>query len=149
MLEQQNGLIESKTISVAAYDGLMAAPVKLTVPSARTVAEDLSLHSRVQQAPQSTLQIATAQFKALQQRHQRHPLLAGTSGLTVSGNDSASISITAGSIANINAALNGLIYRPTKNYAGGDTLTSQPTTDQRQIQTPSGSPSRPTPQHLY
>jgi len=123
VLEQQNGLIESKTISVAAYDGLMAAPVN-TVPSARTVAEDNTI--TFSSAAGTTVSIAdsdgTVQSVTLSVTNGTLSL-AGTSGLTVLGNDSASISITAGSIANINAALNGLIYRPTKNYAGGDTLT--------------------------
>ena len=51
--------------------------------------------------------------------------LATTSGLTVTGNNTASISAT-GTIANLNAALNGLRYSPTAGFLGngGITITS-------------------------
>ncbi len=49
--------------------------------------------------------------------------LATTAGLTFTAgaNGGASFTVT-GSVANLNAALNGLTYRPTANYAGSDTL---------------------------
>ncbi len=49
--------------------------------------------------------------------------LASTAGLTiVSGaNGSATITVT-GSLVNLNAALNGLVYQPTTGYTGSDTL---------------------------
>jgi hypothetical protein len=49
--------------------------------------------------------------------------LATTSGLTFTAgaNGGASFTVT-GSVANLNAALNGLIYRPTANYIGSDSL---------------------------
>ncbi len=49
--------------------------------------------------------------------------LATTSGLTFTAgaNGGASFVVT-GSVANLNAALNGLTYRPTANYAGSDLL---------------------------
>jgi len=47
--------------------------------------------------------------------------LASTSGLTVSGNGSASVTAT-GTLADLNAALNGLAYAPNANYNGADTL---------------------------
>ncbi len=49
--------------------------------------------------------------------------LATTGGLTFTAgaNGGASFTVT-GSVANLNAALNGLTYRPTANYAGSDTL---------------------------
>ncbi len=123
VLEQRTGSIESKAISVAAYDGLLAAPVN-TVPSARTVAEDNTI--TFSSAAGTTISIAdsdgTVQSVTLSVNNGTLSL-AGVAGLTVSGNDSASISISAGSIANINAALNGLLYHPTKNFAGSDTLT--------------------------
>jgi hypothetical protein len=48
--------------------------------------------------------------------------LASTSGLTVSGNNTASVTIT-GTLANINSALNGLIYTPGAGFFGTATLT--------------------------
>jgi hypothetical protein len=49
--------------------------------------------------------------------------LATTSGLTITAgsNGSASITVT-GSVANLNTALNGLIYEPTSAYIGSDKL---------------------------
>ena len=47
--------------------------------------------------------------------------LASTSGLTVSGNGTASVSAT-GTLADLNAALNGLSYAPNANYNGSDSL---------------------------
>jgi len=47
--------------------------------------------------------------------------LASISGLTVSGNGSASITAT-GTLADLNAALNGLAYAPNGNYNGSDSL---------------------------
>ena len=49
--------------------------------------------------------------------------LSTTSGLTITAgaNGSATVTVT-GSIANLNAALNGLTYKPTCNYTGADSL---------------------------
>jgi len=47
--------------------------------------------------------------------------LASTSGLTVTGNGTSSVSAT-GTLANLNVALNGLSYAPNANYNGSDSL---------------------------
>ena len=49
--------------------------------------------------------------------------LSTTSGLTITAgaNGSATVTVT-GSIANLNAALNGLTYKPTSGYTGADSL---------------------------
>jgi hypothetical protein len=47
--------------------------------------------------------------------------LASTSGLTVTGNDTASVTLS-GTVAGINSALSGLTYTPTSGYSGGDSL---------------------------
>jgi large repetitive protein len=47
--------------------------------------------------------------------------LSTTSGLTVTGNGTASVDLT-GTLANANAALNGLTYAPTSGYFGPDSL---------------------------
>ncbi|WP_341915092.1 tandem-95 repeat protein [Polaromonas sp. YR568] len=49
-------------------------------------------------------------------------LTTGTAGVTVTGNGTGTVSVT-GTAANINAALNGLLFAPTTNYSGPDTLT--------------------------
>src|SRR5262249_37169043 len=48
--------------------------------------------------------------------------LAGTSGLTVSGNGTGTVVVT-GSLTNINTALNGLTFQPNANYNGSANLT--------------------------
>src|SRR6185312_9644255 len=48
--------------------------------------------------------------------------LAGTSGLTVSGNGTGTVTVT-GTLANINTALNGLVFQPTGNFNGSANLT--------------------------
>src|SRR5262249_1384024 len=48
--------------------------------------------------------------------------LAGTAGLTVSGNGTGTVVVT-GSLANINTALNGLAFHPNANYNGAANLT--------------------------
>jgi hypothetical protein len=49
--------------------------------------------------------------------------LGSTSGLTFSGgsNNSGSMTVT-GTVANLNAALSGLVYTPTSGWSGGDSL---------------------------
>ena len=48
--------------------------------------------------------------------------LAGTAGLTVSGNGTGTVTVT-GSLANINTALNGLVFAPTGNFNGAANIT--------------------------
>lgn len=48
--------------------------------------------------------------------------LGGTTGLTVTGNGTASVSAT-GTLADLNTGLNGLAYTPSVNFNGADTLT--------------------------
>src|SRR4029450_378675 len=48
--------------------------------------------------------------------------LAGTAGLTVSGNGTGTVTVT-GSLANINTAINGLVFAPTGNFNGSANLT--------------------------
>ncbi len=50
--------------------------------------------------------------------------LSGTAGLTVTGNGTAAVELT-GTVADIDAALNGLVFAPAANFngAGADTLT--------------------------
>ena len=49
--------------------------------------------------------------------------LASTTGLTFSSGSNGSVSMTVtGTLASVNAALNGLLYRPATGYSGSDTL---------------------------
>jgi VCBS repeat-containing protein len=48
--------------------------------------------------------------------------LVPTAGVTINNNDTASVTGT-GTIANLNTAMNGLVYTPVLNYNAGDTLT--------------------------
>ena len=127
-LEYANGPIEAKLAltdqAMAGYDALMAAPIN-TVPSARTVAEDNTITFSA--GAGTTISIADADGGSLTSTisvTNGTLTLAQTTGLTFNsgGNATAAMSIT-GTIANINSALDGLVYRPTMNYSGADTLT--------------------------
>lgn len=124
-LEQQTGQIESRlTVSdsvLKGYNDLLAAPVN-TVPGAQTIAEDNTLTFGAGKIISIADDDGTVQSVSISVAHGTLSLTS-TAGLTVSGDGTSSFSITAGTIVNINAALNGLIYRPTANYAGTDTLT--------------------------
>src|SRR6185295_2664883 len=48
--------------------------------------------------------------------------LAGTAGLTVSGNGTGTVTVT-GTLTNINTAINGLVFQPTGNFSGSANLT--------------------------
>ena len=125
VLEQQTGQIESRLVvsdaALTRYDGLLAAPVN-TVPVAQSVAED----NTITFGAGKTISVAdadgTVQSVAVGVTHGTLTL-ASTAGLTLTGNGTSSITITAGSIADINTALDGLVYRPAVNYAGADSLT--------------------------
>lgn len=125
VLEQQTGQIDSRLVlsaaTLARYDSLLAAPVN-TVPGAQTVAEDNTIIFSAGKIISVADADGSVQSVSLSVAHGTLTL-ASTAGLTLSGNGSASISITAGSIASINTALNGLVYRPAANYAGADSLT--------------------------
>lgn len=120
-LEYNSGAIETASLVATGYDGLLAAPVN-TVPAAQSVAEDNSLTFGAGKIISiadadgvvSTVTVSVAHGTLT---------LSGIAGLTLTGNGTGVISITGGTIAAINTALNGLIYNPTANYSGADTLT--------------------------
>lgn len=74
----------------------------------------------------------------------------GVAGATVNNNNSNNVQIV-GTIANVNAALNGLIYTPTAAYAGTDSITITTTdgvysdTDSIAVTVGSGAPPPPPP----
>jgi hypothetical protein len=119
-LEHSTGIIEATVLNVAGFDALMAAPVN-TVPDVQTVAEDNTITFS------GTISVADADGGSLTTTISVADgtlTLSQITGLTIDNgsNGSASMRIS-GTIADINSALNGLIYRPTKDYAGADTLT--------------------------
>src|SRR4030095_12711373 len=100
------------------------APVN-TVPAAQTMSEDGTLTFSTANgnaisiadvdAGSSRVQVTLAATNGVL-------TLAGTTGLTVSGNGTATVTVT-GSLANINTALNGLVFAPTGNFNGSANLT--------------------------
>ena len=124
VLEQQTGQIDSRlAVSEAAlanYDGLLVATTNV-VPGAQTVAEDNTLTFA------NTISVTTTATNVNVQISIAHGslTLSGTAGLafTVGDGTSDPAMTFSGTTANVNNALNGLVYRPTANYSGADTLT--------------------------
>ena len=117
------------TLTVATSDGTAAdidtiaitvnavndAPVN-TVPAAQTVAEDTIL-------PIAGVSVADIDSSALTTTLSvAHGILNVTAGAGVTGNGTASVTIT-GTAAQINTALAGLAYTGNLNFNGADTLT--------------------------
>src|SRR5262245_37174040 len=113
--------VDSVAITVNAVND---APVN-TVPAAQTMSEDGALTFSTANgnaisiadvdAGSSSVQVTLAATNGLL-------TLAGTSGLTVAGNGTGTVTVT-GSLANINTALNGLVFAPTGNFSGSANLT--------------------------
>jgi hypothetical protein len=103
------------------------SPPTITAPTAASLGENLSLRFSTADGNAITVADANAGTKAdtLSLSVANGTLTLGaTPGLTFKSgkNGTASVSI-AGTLANLNTALNGLTYRPTSGYAGSDTLT--------------------------
>src|SRR5262249_33228991 len=100
------------------------APVN-SVPAAQTMSEDGTLTFSIAtgnaisisdgDAGSSSVQVTLAVTNGVLN-------LAGTTGLTVSGNGTGTVVVT-GSLANINTALNGLTFQANANYNGAANLT--------------------------
>ncbi len=102
------------------------APPKITAPTSVTLNEDASLTlSSVNGNAIALIEAAAGTgTEALSLAVGHGSLtLARTSGLIFSGgpNGSARFTVT-GTLANLNAALNGLVYTPSPNYSGADSL---------------------------
>ena len=102
------------------------APVNVT-PAAQTTLEDTSLTFSIGNGNAVSVGDVDAESGSLQVNlGVSHGLLtlSGTAGLTVTGNGTAAVQLT-GTVANIDAALNGLVYAPAANFNGAaaDTLT--------------------------
>ncbi|MDD2863663.1 MAG: tandem-95 repeat protein, partial [Methylococcales bacterium] len=117
LTDSENGTTATQTFTITVQP-VNDAPTQ-TVPVAQSVDEDSSLtlsHFTVSDEL-DTKQAATDNLTTT--LTVQHGKLTAS---TATGNDSDSISIT-GSAAQINAALNGLIYKPNANYNGKDSLT--------------------------
>jgi len=121
VLEYHSGAIETASLVATGYDGLLAAPVN-TVPAAQSVAEDNSLTFGAGKVISIADADGVVSSVTVSVAHGTLTL-SGIAGLTLTGNGTGVISITGGTITQINNALNGLIYNPTANYSGADTLT--------------------------
>ena len=105
---------DTDTIAIT-VNAVNDAPVN-TVPGAQTVAEDTIL-------PIAGVSVADIDSSALTTTLSvAHGILNVIAGAGVSGNGSASVTIT-GTAAQINAALAGLAYTGNLNFNGADTLT--------------------------
>ena len=106
--------IDTDTIAIT-VNPVNDAPVN-TVPAAQTVAEDTTL-------PIAGVSVADIDSSALTTTLSvAHGILNVTAGAGVTGNGTASVTIT-GTAAQINAALAGLAYTGNLNFNGADTLT--------------------------
>ncbi len=117
VLEASVGAIETEGLQAQTWDGVLAPPT-LTLPTAPLAAqEDTPLAI-------TTVRVADADGDALSVTlgaSNGTLTLAQTTGLTVTGNGSAAVTLS-GSIANINGALNGMTFNPLSNYNGAAVL---------------------------
>ncbi|MBW4659644.1 MAG: tandem-95 repeat protein [Drouetiella hepatica Uher 2000/2452] len=101
-----------------AYQGVLVAPtITDTLTLTRSTSEETTLtisglSIADSDTPTQSVTLAVTNGKVL---------LASTTGLTVTGNNSSSITLS-GAIANVNAALNGMTYTPNLDYANSETL---------------------------
>jgi hypothetical protein len=106
---------------------ILYAPVN-TIPTAQTTNEETNRVFSSGNGNQISIADADAGTSSLQVTlsvTNGTLTLASTTGLTLTSGDGTADAtmIFAGSLTNINNALNGLIYAPTSDYAGGATLT--------------------------
>ncbi|MCE4224898.1 tandem-95 repeat protein [Methylobacterium sp. C25] len=100
------------------------APIN-TVPSAQTVDEDTDLvlsSANGNAVTVSDIDAGGGNLSTTLSVQHGTLTLGGSSNVTVSGNGTGSVTLT-GTIADINAALNGTVYRGVPDYNGADTLT--------------------------
>ena len=115
---------DSATINIAAVND---APVN-TVPGAQSINEDNTLTFSTGNGnliAVTDVDAASGSLRVTLSVANGTLTLAGVSGLTFStGDGTADASMTfTGTLANINAALDGLVYVPAANFNGSDTLT--------------------------
>ena len=109
------GLAVVKDITITIID-VNEAPT-VTVPAAQTAFEDVNLRLpgiTVADVDDGSLVIALAVSQGTLR-------LRSTAGLSVSGDRTSAVTLS-GSIADLNAALAGLVYRGRRNFGGADTL---------------------------
>ncbi|MEY2891038.1 MAG: hypothetical protein RJA98_946, partial [Pseudomonadota bacterium] len=119
-LEERIGSIEARTLVVTSWQGELATPVN-TVPAAQTTPEDTNLV--LSTALGNAIQVYDADGTSLTVRlwaEHGTLTLSTTAGLTLLRGDGTNdeIMIFSGNQADLNAALNGLIYTPTFDTVG-------------------------------
>jgi VCBS repeat-containing protein len=116
-LEIASGEIQASALVAEGFEGLLAPP-EVTIPDAGlAVTEDTDVTI-------SGVSVADADGDPLNVSlnvGNGTITLSQTANLTVSGDGSATVTLS-GSEADINAALEGMIYSPDSNYNGADTL---------------------------
>ncbi|MDB5900935.1 MAG: thrombospondin, partial [Ramlibacter sp.] len=113
------GVTETATVTVT-VTAVNDAPSN-TVPGAQTTAEDVA---KVINVAMSVADVDTASVTATVSVTAGTGILTAVTGggATVSTNNTATLTIS-GTVAQVNAALNGLSFTPVANYNGGATLT--------------------------
>ncbi|MGH2879618.1 MAG: tandem-95 repeat protein, partial [Solirubrobacteraceae bacterium] len=122
--KDEDGNTESNTATVTlAVEQVDRAP-STSVPGSQTVAENSSLTFASAGANAITVEDVDSEGEveqvALSAAHGTL-VLGSSTGLTVSGEGSAKVTIN-GTIAALNAGLEGLVYKPAQDYNGSDSL---------------------------
>ncbi|MGE5097610.1 MAG: putative Ig domain-containing protein, partial [Betaproteobacteria bacterium] len=111
-----NSPIAHAAITVSAVNN---AP-SITAPASLTIAADVA-HAFAGNVSVADADAGTADVQVTLTATNGTALLSGTAGLAVSGNGTATVTFV-GSIASVNAALNGMTFTPTNGYTGAASL---------------------------
>ncbi|HET6328654.1 MAG TPA: hypothetical protein VFG04_28480, partial [Planctomycetaceae bacterium] len=113
------------SMNVALTVNAVAPPV-ITAPATATVTENGSLAFSTANANLISLSdngaAGTADSATLTVSHGTITLGSATGLIVLAGANGTATVTVKGTVANLNAALNGLVYQPTTNYTGSDTL---------------------------
>ncbi len=119
LLEASTGTIETKALMFEAFDELLAPPSIVDGGGGRTTLEDtpLSISGLSITDPDGSSQTVTVTAT-----HGTVTLHAG-SGVTITGGADSSATVTfTGTLAQVNAAINGINFTPTGDYAGSASI---------------------------
>ncbi len=116
-----DGLIASATVSLA-VTGSGASPPSIAAPATANLNENSSFNFANTISVTDSTASGTSDSLALSVNKGRL-VLSSTAGLTfVSGSNGSSSMTVTGTLANLNADLNGLSYSPNSGYSGADSL---------------------------
>ena len=114
--DNQSGSGSTAITVIALTPPKITAPASITLNenSSHTFSGTISAADALASGTSDSLSLSVADGKLA---------LGSTTGLTITngGNNSSSVTVT-GTLANLNAALNGLVYTPTSGYSGSDSL---------------------------